>query len=285
MKQGEKKTRKGFTIIEVMLVLAVTGLLLIGVLGRTYSSIATQRYNDSVRSFAEFLRQNYAEVISPETLGFGNSDNEAIYGKVLVFGLDHEGENDIKSGQTTPVYTATMIGDVHVPNNSASFVSELKTVHARLFCGKKESANGTLESTVTTYTPLWEAHLRETVSEKNGNLDSSGMTKPFSGTVIIARLPSTGLVHTAYSEELFNLRDDCTEDNNAASVKFADAIQGELTVAGDATQYVKFDSTEDIGFCIESDNSNVVREVRIKADGRNTSAINTLTEEESRCRR
>ena len=61
-----KTEKKGFTILEVMLFLAITGLMLIGVIGGTYSAIASQRYTDSVRSFAEFLRQTYAEVISPE---------------------------------------------------------------------------------------------------------------------------------------------------------------------------------------------------------------------------
>jgi len=65
----KSRSKRGFTLIEVSIFLAITGLLLIGVLGGTYSNIARQRYNDSVRSFAEFFRQMYAEVISPETLG------------------------------------------------------------------------------------------------------------------------------------------------------------------------------------------------------------------------
>ena len=90
--------KKGFTIIEVMLVLAVTGLLLIAVLGGAFSNIAQQRFNDALRGFAEFLRQNYSEVISPESIGkaeeddlnIGYSKYNAIYGKVLFFGLEDE---------------------------------------------------------------------------------------------------------------------------------------------------------------------------------------------------
>ena len=74
---SSEEVKQGFTIIEVMLVLAITGLMLVGVIAGTYSSIATQRYNDSVRSFSEFLREIYAEVISPQSLGEGNSDTPA----------------------------------------------------------------------------------------------------------------------------------------------------------------------------------------------------------------
>ena len=59
--QGAEK--KGFTMLEVTLVLALTGLLLIGLLGGTAVAIQTQRYNDSVRSNAEYLRTMYSEVI------------------------------------------------------------------------------------------------------------------------------------------------------------------------------------------------------------------------------
>lgn len=55
---SSEEVKRGFTIIEVMLVLAITGLMLVGVIAGTYSSIATQRYNDSVRSFSEFCAKS-----------------------------------------------------------------------------------------------------------------------------------------------------------------------------------------------------------------------------------
>ena len=52
-KSPTEAERQGFTMLEVTLVLALTGLLLIGLLGGTAAAIQTQRYNDSVRSYAE----------------------------------------------------------------------------------------------------------------------------------------------------------------------------------------------------------------------------------------
>ncbi len=53
---------KGFTIIEVMLFLALSGFLMVGILAGTGSSIANQRYKDAVQDAAEALRKAYSFV-------------------------------------------------------------------------------------------------------------------------------------------------------------------------------------------------------------------------------
>ena len=60
------QAKSGFTIIEVMIFVAISGMLLVGVLIGISSAIARQRYNDATESFAEFLRQQYAFVINPQ---------------------------------------------------------------------------------------------------------------------------------------------------------------------------------------------------------------------------
>jgi type II secretory pathway pseudopilin PulG len=52
----------GFTIIETMLFLGISGLLILGLLVGTGSSINTQRYRDSVTSLQSFLQQQYSNV-------------------------------------------------------------------------------------------------------------------------------------------------------------------------------------------------------------------------------
>ncbi len=49
----------GFTIIETMLFLAITGVLAVGILASSSLMIATQRYKDSVTSFQAELQQQY----------------------------------------------------------------------------------------------------------------------------------------------------------------------------------------------------------------------------------
>jgi len=60
----------GFTIIETMLFLGITGLLVMGVLIGTGTSINAQRYRDSVSSLQAVLQQQYSDVanVSNDTL-------------------------------------------------------------------------------------------------------------------------------------------------------------------------------------------------------------------------
>ena len=56
------RANHGFTIIEVMLFLAVTGALTIGVMVGAGVSIGQQRYRDSVNSLKSFVQSQYSEV-------------------------------------------------------------------------------------------------------------------------------------------------------------------------------------------------------------------------------
>lgn len=262
--KAQPRAHAGFTLIEVMLFLAVTGMILIGVLGGTYANIATQRYNDSVRSFAEFLRQVYSEVISPESIGssdpdsqdVGSSNDQAIYGKLIVFGLEDEAATD-------RIYTATIVGDVTPPTTSNGFIADLGAANVRLFCGTDD---GSFASTVASYTMLWDAQIRNTSLNQ------------FQGSVLIARSPTSGTIHTAFTNQTFNIRDYCQPGSSSASSNFTTALKDTP---------VDFSTTDDVNFCVLSDNSTIVRNVRLAADGRNTSAVNILTADdpEAACQR
>ncbi len=282
-------SKEGFTLIEVMLVLAITGLMLVGLIGGSYTSIARQRYLDSLNSFAEYLSRIYSEVISPESFGKGDSDSEtgnrAILGKILVFGHQYDDSTE----DTRSVYSATLVGsaDISISSNQTfleEFVSEAADV--QLFCGSTDPEQ---QTTVSRYTPLWEASLMQTAPDQN---------EPFKGVIIISRTPTSGTVHTyfaPYTPEAskldLNLRDQCTPDDQRANADFIEVLKEIRELyrrnPGQSHNEDRFfaDADHQVKICVKpGDGSALARQVNLAIDGRNTSAINILTEEESACR-
>jgi len=60
------KQHIGFTIIEVMIFLAISGVLIIGIIAGSGVTVARHRYNDSVQDFAQLLREQYSSVINTQ---------------------------------------------------------------------------------------------------------------------------------------------------------------------------------------------------------------------------
>ena len=56
----------GFTIVEVVLVLAITGLMLVGALIAVRGSVDNQKYNDTIDSFYGFLQDQYNSLSNVE---------------------------------------------------------------------------------------------------------------------------------------------------------------------------------------------------------------------------
>lgn len=58
----ETDTLKGFTIIETMLFLALTGLMLVGAMVGIGTNLSRTRYRDTVEDIATMLRTQYDQV-------------------------------------------------------------------------------------------------------------------------------------------------------------------------------------------------------------------------------
>lgn len=67
------KTQHGFTIIEVMLFLAITGALAIAILAGSGVSIGQQRYRDSVNTFKSLIQEQYNETTNVVNSRGGNA--------------------------------------------------------------------------------------------------------------------------------------------------------------------------------------------------------------------
>lgn len=70
------RLKSGFTIIEVMLFLAITGLLVAGIVGTTTESLNSKRYRSGVESFRNLIRSQYEKVYSLTNLTAENDSGD-----------------------------------------------------------------------------------------------------------------------------------------------------------------------------------------------------------------
>ena len=78
------RAHHGFTIIETVLFLGVTGLMLATMFIGVGTSMGTQRYRDSVESFKSVLQQQYADVASVQNARAGSWTCAVASGNLVV---------------------------------------------------------------------------------------------------------------------------------------------------------------------------------------------------------
>lgn len=184
-----RSTKKAFTIIEVSLFLAISGLLIVGVIIGTNSAINRQRYHDSVQSFAEFLRHNYSDAANIQNLDStqpGRS-NRVIYGKLLLF-------NDPSASS---IKTYNVIGDnfIYQQNADTNTISALTTINLAI------QPNSEAE-----FSPPWSAQIQKTSSRQ-----------AFTGSILIVRSPISDTIHTYYTPSTSSDLQELTKLLNAQS--------------------------------------------------------------------
>ena len=172
----EPQIKTGFTIIETMLFLAISGVLIAGLLVGVGSSINVQRYRDSVTSLRSFLQQQYSDVL--------NVSNDSIKN-------DCYGDNatDVRRGQSNCVIlgryiTTSAAGDsltskmVIGYRDPASLPPENEIKAIEQYQIKASSIPG------ITYTVDWGASI----------VDTENATTKLS--MLILRSPSNGVIRT-----------------------------------------------------------------------------------------
>ncbi len=260
------KLRSGFTLIEVSLFLAVTGLLFLGVTIGVQNSISQQRYNDAVQSFAEFLRNIYSEVTNVQHEGTGKT-NRAVYGKMITFGetCNLMGEsvvggtcsNSILTGDQNTIYEYNVVGNAEETGTGGTLglLQQLKAGVVEEIKNNNGTTEYALAGIVEDYTPKWQAQ----IERKDGG--------PFIGTVLIVRNPVSGIVSTFYSSSVVHVN---VNRQNATEIKW---------------QELGFTSNSNIDFCVNQNagaTGGFRRDVRIQQGARNASGVVVETDDVSR---
>ena len=246
-----KRIRRGFTLVEVSLFLAITAAIFVSIAIGTQNSIFQQRYNDAVQSFAEFLRTVYSQVTNVQNESVGRSD-KAIYGKLVVFG-DEGGNNNITS--------YNVIGGIgNVGSSSSTEVLEkLKSLGASI------TDTGGPVGYVENYKPRWGSQIQ---TNRGWGAVESDKYQLFTGALLIVRHPSSGTVYT-YT----------MKDNNDLYEAIKSGSKDPLIGLLDGDNF----KLEEVNFCINpngAERSNLRRDVRIVEGARNASGIEIMPDGE-----
>jgi len=180
--------KSGFTIIETMLFLAVTGVLVVAILAGTGTSINIQRYRDSVATLKSVLEQQYSEVttVRNEARATDLSCNSSAV-------IDGSGPK-LPRGQSdcvvlgryvtivdTAITISTVIGNTAASSVPTTDIAELQTYNLSL-----------LPSSTETSSLEWGARIAWPVS--GGGFHT--VTTPRTISLLILRSPTSGLTYT-----------------------------------------------------------------------------------------
>ncbi|MDO4508256.1 MAG: hypothetical protein Q4B65_02655 [Candidatus Saccharibacteria bacterium] len=299
-----KHKRIGFTIIEVALFLAITGLLFVGIAAGTQNSIWQQRFNDSTQNFAEFLRSIYSQVSNPQSVGTGRSDY-AIYGKLIVFGettgLDGNSVNG--AGEVQRVFVYDVVGDAArdkldklATGNVMDLLTELNAnvVVLRTTVNGEKVLPGTsgvaypndgsdvalLAGISESYTPRWEASI-ETMDV--------GAGRAFKGSILVVRHPLSGtintLVYTGGSKNgVVPVNEEIKAANNSKNYNsLSTVLTYHLGVDDAAPPGELFKENTEVNFCVNpyglahnTTKETTRRNIRIVANARNASGVEVM---------
>lgn len=258
-----KGMKNGFTLVEVSLFLAVTALLFFGVTLGVRGSIFQQRYNDSVQSFAEFLRTAYAETSNVEHTGSGRSDM-AVYGKLLTFGESYDLVGN-KLNNEYRVFSYTVVGGVD-EISSGTVLGALKNLGANVVVkdGSKYKTVGIAQE----YTPRWSAGVQTTAKY------ASGKYTKFTGAILIVRHPRSGTISTFFYNK---------------PIEVNKAIKDGTAGAKLLTNVIDSFSASEVDICINplgEAQSNMRRDIRIVKGARNASGVEVIDQDsgDNRCK-
>lgn len=265
------KPRRGFTLIEVSLFLAVTGFIILGIFIGTGNSLYQQRYKDSVQSFAEFLRGVYSSVTDTEGIGDGRSD-QAIYGKLVTFGeeLNFDGQPN-KEGA---IFTYDVVGNIKGTfstdgQGGNTILSQLLGLNANVIVTKTNPDNTKVlvpAGFYSSYTPKWESQIETT---------KKGQT--FIGALLVVRSPKSGTVYT------FTLFDDINYEGITVEVNKALKDNQNLNLNLNPlaeylnTENLHYFKNQQIDFCVANTGMNVYnglrQNIRLADNAHNASSV------------
>lgn len=238
---------RGFTIIEVMLFLGISGILVVAILVGTGTSINAQRYRDATSSLKAFFQQQYADVASVNNSRGSNwTCDENANVSVLSSGSVNRGQSDcVILGKiiTTVDNQTLLIRDVV---GRGSYGSSLQADLSAL------RAFNLKPSPILTqnYIPEWDV-----------TMTRPGTNNPVSFTVLILRSPSSGVIRTFINPS------NVINDNQIVDLLSEESLQQSLSICVNPT-----------GISLGA-----ISAVHISSNGTSANAVEIMGEELNEC--
>ncbi|MBQ3293685.1 hypothetical protein IJG96_00940 [Candidatus Saccharibacteria bacterium] len=272
--------KHGFTIVEVSLFLALSGFLMVGLILGANISIARQRYNDSVNSFADFIRGAYADTLNVanenttidtdgSTAFIGGRTTTAIYGKFITFG-----ETDGSNAVSKTIYAYDVVGKA-ISSSAATSSTVLEMLKNELSANIIQSDCAAAVCTNTfygmrSYIIPWDGEIQ------NPNNDDGSLNKTlFTGAALIVRSPTTGGIRTyIYRGDISDFHKSTDLQTNASNL-FKTLLDSNVF------------KEEQLDLCLDSPDNNLGnrRDFRILARANNSTGVTLvgLNDEDSVC--
>ncbi|MBR3386419.1 hypothetical protein IKG68_02530 [Candidatus Saccharibacteria bacterium] len=277
-----KHMKRGFTLIEISLFLALTGLLFMGIVVGTGRSVAQQRFFDATQNYAEFLRRIYSQVANPQSAGNGASEM-AIYGKMISFGQKVDLAGNDTPGDEQWVYVYDVVGSAEGAI-SGDAVGSLKGVGASVVTEEKNSLGNTIAvkpaGLVEAYEPKWGATI-ETTDMKTTEQKRAGNNNLYTGTILVVRHPRSGTINTLVSSAVIDVnRLVRTANNTLTGANIQNAKSALTAVLGYNSTDARAFKTQAVDFCVNPEGVNVAGasrwDIRLVKNARNASGVEVI---------
>ena len=258
-----RKSSYGFTLIEVSIFLAVTGILFVAVTVGVQNSIYQQRYNDTVNGFADFLGNLYSEVLNVQSTGNGRH-TEAVYGKLVTFG-ENRNSNEQSDGKQV-IHTYDVLAEAanswNIGNeDTLTLMYKLRANVVR----RTEENNYELVGVIEDYSPRWSARIQAVDSFED-----------FVGALLVVRNAKSGTIQTFVMEgETIGVR-EMVSDLLKSNINVFEYDDSKNYLYGEGKRFV----ARAVDFCVNPDGegaSSRRADVRLVAGARDASGVEIIS--------
>lgn len=185
----------GFTLIETMLFLAITGLMVAGMLAGSWVAINSQRYRDSVTSLQVELQHQYSQTQNSSN---GVTANFTCNSQAQISaGTTQRGESScyilgryLYSTDGLLLHESTVIGYISSADEaklSATSTADYQALVAYTM-NTLSNSSSVVAGAASDYTPQWGATMQ--------SVSSSPASKTSTFSILIVRSPTSGVIRT-----------------------------------------------------------------------------------------